>query len=61
LGLRTSGAAAHFVQLANASAKNGTLTVHARIKRGLRWVLQAEYAANGQTASFSGLTTRTVS
>jgi ABC-type tungstate transport system permease subunit len=60
LGLNASpGAPPRFGVLKTATLHAGqrTLTLHARVKRGSRWVLQLEYVRPGQSAAFSGLRT----
>jgi hypothetical protein len=58
-GMRTSGTGPRFTKVAVATVKKSTVTLHARLERGFRWVLQAEYAG-GPATSFSGLKTVTV-
>jgi hypothetical protein len=64
LALNTSpGAPARFRVLNTAvlSAGARTVTLHTRLKRGSRWVLQLEYVQSGQAGAFSGLRTVAVS
>jgi tungstate transport system substrate-binding protein len=60
LGLNTTpGAPARFKVLGSTTLKTGSTKVafHAKVKRGVRWVLQLEYLAPGQAPSYSGLRT----
>lgn len=53
LGMRTSGAPARFAVVAKANA-SGRFRLHAKVKRGVRWVLELEHGG-----SFSSLRTVT--
>lgn len=58
LALRTSaGARDRFVRVAGGSTRSGvrTVSLHATLKRGYRWVLEISYTAAGQPSSFSKL------
>jgi hypothetical protein len=60
LGLNsTPGAPTRFKDLGTVKLGTGKtkFTLHAKVKRGVRWVLQLEYIQPGQTSSFSGLRT----
>jgi ABC-type tungstate transport system permease subunit len=56
-GKKASAAAASFPKVGSGSVAVGkrTFTIHAKLKRGYRWVLQLEYVRAGQTSSFSKL------
>jgi ABC-type tungstate transport system permease subunit len=53
LALRTTGGAARFGTLARANVSGSKFTLHAKLRRGSRWVLQLEYLKGAP--SYSGL------
>ena len=53
LALRTTGGAARFGTVARAKVSGSRFTLHAKLRRGSRWVLQLEYVSG--TPSYSGL------
>jgi tungstate transport system substrate-binding protein len=62
LGERTAGTSARFVTLGTVTVKKGktTFTVHAKLRAGISYVLDLEYAPKGVAASYSGLKTVSV-
>jgi ABC-type tungstate transport system permease subunit len=55
LAFRTSHGAPRFVRVASKVGHRTHVTVGARLKRGLRWILQLEYIDKGRAPSYSGL------
>lgn len=60
-GLRTAGTRARFVRLGAAPVRGGAFTVHARLRRGARWILQVREVVTPASIGYSRpLTTITV-
>jgi tungstate transport system substrate-binding protein len=59
LGLRTAGVGAHFAVVASTTVRKGKskFTLHAKLKRGYRWVLELKSTPNASPASLSKLRT----
>lgn len=57
LGMRTTGGAAGFAVFGRVKVRNGRFTLHARLRRGARYVLQLESVGGGRAAGYSGLRT----
>jgi hypothetical protein len=57
--MRTSGGTDAFGEVAKVTIPRGKakFTLHARLKRGFRWVLQLESVQKGLATSYSGLRT----